>query len=233
MTVTASETLLAKLAMAYPTFGATASRIWHHPDIRRLYVLYLLTMHGLVRAAVPLLREGLDCARARADRDPAAVRLAAYLEHHIPEEVGHDRWVVQDLEALGVSEEEIWSRLPSPQTAALVGAQYYWMRHVDPIAVLGYVTVMECYPPSPELVDLLMERTGWPREAFRSLRRHARLDIRHRADVLALLDELPLTPDQARLIAISGLHTIAMLVDLYQDVLVAAEREPVGAGGPA
>ena len=32
--------------------------------------------------------------------------------------------------------------------AALVGAQYYWIRHVHPVALLGYVMLLEGYPPS-------------------------------------------------------------------------------------
>jgi len=44
--------------------------------------------------------------------------------------------------------------------SARVGAQYYWIHHFHPVALLGYIAVLEGRPPSPTLVEELIERTG-------------------------------------------------------------------------
>ena len=52
------------------------------------------------------------------------------------------------------------NRPPSPTVAALVGAQYYWIEHVHPVGLLGYVLLLEGWPPTPETVEELRRRTG-------------------------------------------------------------------------
>lgn len=74
--------------------------------------------------------------------------LATYLERHVDEERQHDDWLLEDLAELGVAREDVWGRIPSPNIAALVGSQYYWMRHYHPVALLGYIAVLEGRPPS-------------------------------------------------------------------------------------
>ena len=39
------------------------------------------------------------------------------------------------------------ARPPAPAVAALVGAQYYWVLHHHPVALLGYIGLLEGYPP--------------------------------------------------------------------------------------
>ena len=39
--------------------------------------------------------------------------------------------------------------MPPPSVAGLVGSQYYWILHHHPVAFLGYVALMEGYPPTP------------------------------------------------------------------------------------
>src|SRR4051795_12067478 len=97
---TPSERLRIKLALAYPVVQATSERIWTSPHLRDLYPGYLATMHGVVRSAVPLMQAGIERCRALED-DELAAHLLPYLEHHAPEEAGHDEWLLEDLEAIG------------------------------------------------------------------------------------------------------------------------------------
>ena len=99
--------------------------------------------------------------------------------------------------------------MPSPRVATLVGAQYYWLRHAHPVSLLGHMGVVEGYSPPPGLADRLQELTGYPRDAFRAIRRHERLDIKHKRELYELIDRLPLTPEHERLMGMAGLHTIA------------------------
>jgi hypothetical protein len=108
--------------------------------------------------------------------------------------------------------------------AAVVGAQYYWLLHYHPVAILGYIAVLEGYPPSRELIDALIERTGHPRKAFRTLLAHGVLDPRHRDDFDTALDAMPLTQGQEATVRLSALSSARMLADVLHEVVDGAER---------
>src|SRR5512133_1064008 len=63
--------------------------------------------------------------------------------------------------------------------------------HHHPVAFLGYVGVMEGYPPSEDLVSTLVERTGFPREGFHTFAAQGELDPGHRDHLDRTLDALP------------------------------------------
>jgi len=120
-----------------PVLEEAAAAVWRHPSIAGLYPEYLIALHGVVRASVPLMEEALCRARELAPGDAVAAGLLSYLARHIEEERGHDRWLIEDLEVLGVPERDVWTRTPAESTARAVGAQYYWIRHHPPVALLG------------------------------------------------------------------------------------------------
>jgi Iron-containing redox enzyme len=109
--------------------------------------------------------------------------------------------------------------MPSPAVASLVGAQYYWILHHHPIAFLGYVGVMEGYPPTDELVVTLVERTGFPREAFRTFSEHGELDPDHRDHLDRTLDALPLTKRHEQVIGTSAIATVARATRVLEELL--------------
>jgi hypothetical protein len=216
--MSASQRLRAKLEMAYPVVAQTSSAIWGDERVRELYPMYLTIWHGIVRSAVPLIEAAADRARVLAPEDEVAAALVAYFEHHGPEEKGHDVWLLEDLDALGGDRDAALNRLPSPRVATLVGAQYYWLRHAHPVSLLGHMGVVEGYSPPAGFADRLMELTGYPRDAFRAIRRHERLDIKHKRELYELIDALPLTPEHERLMGIAGLHTMQAAVDVFAEV---------------
>lgn len=219
--MTTSERLRGKLSLALPSFGDVAWRIWDSPNVASLYQEYLCTMHCIVRSSVPLMETAI--ARAHElEGDPVAAGVAAYLESHVDEERGHDEWVLQDLEATGFDRDEPLRRIPPPAVAALVGSQYYWIRHHHPVALLGHIAVVEGYPPSVSLAQTLEQRTGFGPDAFRSLARHSMLDIHHRDEFLDALDALPLRREHEELVGVSALHTVRGLIEIFELIL---ERE--------
>jgi hypothetical protein len=104
------------------------------------------------------------------------------------------------------------------RVARLVGPQYYWINHGDPVALLGYIAVLEGNAPDPGLADLLAERTGLPRRAFRTLRHHAEVDGDHCGALFDLLTVVDLRPEQHSIIRASALHTAAALIDLFDSL---------------
>jgi len=228
MTARHSRVLLAKVELLLPRLAATSRELWDSPRLRDLYPEYLCMLHTAIRSTVPLMECALEEAEKRAGDDPAADVLATYLTRHIREEQGHDEWLRQDLEALGFDPQEPLRRVPEASVANLVGAQYYWIRHYHPVCLLGHIAVLEGNPPSPGLVDELTRRTGYPRAGFRTLERHAALDVKHRDELLRTIDEMPLTHDLATAVGLSALHSVDA-ADAALRAVLASRRAPAPA----
>ncbi|GLX16537.1 MULTISPECIES: iron-containing redox enzyme family protein [Streptomyces] len=209
MTVTASVALTTKLAPTTTALRAATAVLWRPDGLRQRYLRYLAAMYPLVRASVPLLERAAErCAELD---DPAARTLAAYCTRHAEEEHGHDTWLLEDLAAAGAGPPAV----PHPLVVELAGAQYYRIEHEHPIALLGYVAVLEGNAPGPRLADRLAEATGLPDAAFRTLREHAELDGGHLDDLHRVLDALAPTPTQQTAVSVSALHTADLLTRLF------------------
>jgi hypothetical protein len=214
-----SAALRLKLELAGDEYDRAAHALWRHSRLAELIPDYLFRTHSIIRASVPLMEAARDRAASLAARDPVAASLAKYLGQHVNEERHHDDWLLDDLEELGTSREAVWSRMPSPTVAALVGAQYYWIHHHHPVAVLGYIAVLEGNPPVESQIAEVIERTGLPERAFRTFIKHARLDPHHRDDLNSALDAMPLTEEHETLIATSALETQHLLALSLREVV--------------
>ncbi|TMK84691.1 MAG: iron-containing redox enzyme family protein [Actinobacteria bacterium] len=144
--------------------------------------------------------------------------MAEYFDVHMMEETDHDEWLLEDLEVLGIPRSTALSRVPSDTVAALVGSQYYWLFHYHPVALLGYFAFMEGFPPKRELIDDLIERTGFPDAAFRTFELHGELDPGHQKELDRTIDELPLTPEQEKALGMSALNTAVLVTRSLQEV---------------
>ena len=210
-----AQALRRKTALFLPRLMEAGRAFVDHPRVAELYPEYLVAMHGVIRASVPLMETALARARDLED-DPVAAGLAEYLVEHIEEERDHDEWLLEDLEVLGIPRSAVLSRPPTPTIAALVGAQYYWTLHHHPVALLGYIALLEGNPPPPALISELMDRTGLDPKAFRTLIAHGELDPHHRDELEERLDSLPLSAGQSAVLGMSALfatHTLALVIE--------------------
>jgi hypothetical protein len=197
-------------------------RLVEHPRIRELYPEYLFTGHCVVRASVPLMETARERARALGAGDAVAAGLVAYLDEHIEEERDHDEWLLGDLEAVGVGRSAVLARPPSPTIVSAVGAQYYWVLHHHPVVLLGWIGLLEGYPPDPAMIDELMARTGYGPAAFHTLRAHAELDPEHGDELFATLDRLPLTEDQSAAIGLNAMWSVHLLARALDEITARA-----------
>ncbi|WP_234313733.1 iron-containing redox enzyme family protein [Streptomyces sp. NBRC 109706] len=217
---TPSAALGAKLALATPALHRAIERLWRPDGLRERYLRYLAAMHPLLVASVPLLERA--AARCADLDDPWAPRLAAYYRRHAEEERDHDVWLLADLAAAGGHRDEA----PHRAVVELAGAQYYRVEHEHPVALLGYMAVLEGNAPAPWLPDRLAEATGLPPAAFRTLREHAALDDGHLDELLREFDGLPLTARQRTVVSVSALHTAGLLTQLFRSL--ASDPPPSG-----
>lgn len=206
-----SVALRLKLDLAASENDKAARAFWGHPQLAELIPDYLFLIHSIIRASVPLMEAARDRAALLAKNDSVAASLTEYLGQHVNEERHHDDWLLDDIGELGISPQAVWSRMPSPIVASLVGSQYYWIYHHHPVALLGYIAVLEGNPPVESQVAEVIERTRLPERAFRTFVKHARLDPHHRDDLNSALDAMPLTGEQETIIAMSALETQHLL----------------------
>ena len=215
---TASGRLRLKIELVNGPFAGACTTLFRHPRLAELWPEYAIRTYWIIRATVPLMEEAEALARARA-RDPVAAGVAEFLTAHIEKERGHDDWVLEDLELLGVERSAVVARVPSATVASLVGSHYYRIRHCHPVALLGYVAVMEGHPPSPELIDRLVASSGYPRAAFRAFAVHGELDLEHRADLYDAIDGLPLAPAQESLMGLAAMTTVELLTRSLEEIV--------------
>ena len=158
-------------------------------------------------------------ARARPD-DPVAVGVATFLGAHIEKERGHDEWVLEDLELLGVDRSG-----PRPAAVGHRGVARRVPLLLEPALSSGRLVGVRRrdggHPPSPELIDRLVAGSGYPRAAFRAFALHGELDLHHRADLYAAIDGLPLTPTHESLMGLAAMSTVELLTRWLQELLAA------------
>ena len=221
-TIAESERLRWKVEFALPALRTAAHRLAAHPRIAELYPEYLIQSHWVVRASVPLM----EAARARAVElgaaDSEADGLVAYLTEHISEELHHDDWLLEDLEVIGFERRAVLARPPAAAAAALVGAQYYWIHHSHPVALMGYMSVLEGQASSQAQIEQLVDRTGYDRRAFRTLFEHADLDHHHADELHRTLDRLSLAPANSTLVGMSAMHTVTTLAHIFDEIVDSA-----------
>jgi len=232
--MSASTRLSRKLDLVLPAYGMPGRLLLEHPRARDLYPEYQVASSYVARMMVPLMEVALERSRALAPTDPVAAGLVSYLERHIPEEMhgqepGGD--LLDDLAAVGVDTDALRTRPLPPKVAALIGTQFFRVRHSHPVAILGFLW-MEVYQPNPQSVERLIERTGLPRDGFRQLLLHSEVDVQHARELQDVLDSLPLEPWHEQLVGLSALETLASLTDTWLDVIAAYDGVPVATAEP-
>jgi hypothetical protein len=174
---------------------------------------YLFTLHTIIRASVPLMKTAESCCTPT--DDPLRAALAKYYRFHSIEETGHDRWLLADLEAIGVQASDVLSRRPPELVSELVGSQYYWINHLHPVCLLGYIAVLEGYPPQKEDIEDLRRETGYPKAAFRTLAKHSYLDRHHGRALDDLLDDLPLDARHKQWVTLNAIYSAGKLAEIF------------------
>ena len=83
------------------------------------------------------------CAAAASRLQDALREVRYFLYEHMHEESGHEQWVMNDLEAVGVSQTTLHAHEPSVHTLALTGYNYWSADRRHPGSVLGMMYTLE------------------------------------------------------------------------------------------
>jgi hypothetical protein len=219
-----SQALRRKIALVSARHSAVSRALWSHHAFAHLYPDLLAVVHAITRASVPLMEAAREVLGGH-PQDSLTSALDEYFCRHIVEEVGHDQWVLDDLMILRGDPDPLHSA-SFASVATLVGAQYFWLRHLHPLTLLGYIAVIEGEPVDIPLVQQAGQQHGVPTDSLRAYVRHGHLDVAHSADFDVLLNTLPLTRRQEGWIAQSAFHSVAWVTTILEELLERHRESP-------
>lgn len=151
---------------------------------REVVLENLKFLYWTCKASEQLLIDGAH--QAFKYEDEFTVGLGEYYQEHFHEEKDELKVLVKDLANAGVKVEDL--KLDK-LAMALIGSQYYMLKHSHPVSLLGYMAIQEADPTPMKVVKLLEEAHG--KEILSFLRMHAIKDLEHRKELIEILDTIP------------------------------------------
>ena len=141
---------------------------------RDLYLDFLTQAYHHVKHTFPLLA----FAAARTTDDVYQDALVEYMD----EERGHEKWILNDIEAMGGDADAVRDGKPGIACQVMVGYSYYAIEWVSPYAMLGSVHVLEgmstlLADKAAEAIQRSLAHRG--KDGFSYLRSHGALDVEH------------------------------------------------------
>jgi len=189
---------------------------------REEYLAFLAQAYHHVRETVPLFMA------AGARLAPRQRWLQAPIAEYLAEEIGHDAWILSDIEAAGGDPDAVREGEPGHACDVLVAYAWDTVLRRDPVGLFGMVHVLEgtSVRGASRAARALQERLGLPTEAFTYLTSHGALDVDHVAFFAGLMDRLDDPRDQRAV-----LRCARATFTLYGDVFGAlpcggASRDP-------
>jgi pyrroloquinoline quinone (PQQ) biosynthesis protein C len=163
---------------------------------RARYVAFLTQAWHHVRHTVPLL---MAVGARLPDRHS---KLQKSLIHYLEEEVGHDDWILNDIEAAGGERHAAAASLPNIETDAMVAYAWDTVQRRNPVGFFGMVYVLEgtSVALAVQAADEIERSLGLPKQAFTYLRSHGTLDLEHIEDLGGILDGLTDPADRAAVV---------------------------------
>jgi pyrroloquinoline quinone (PQQ) biosynthesis protein C len=173
------------------------------------YIAFLTQAYHHVKHTTPLL---MACG-ARVPHDMEWLREA--MAHYIDEELGHQEWILNDIEVCGGDPQAVRHATPDISTELMCAYAYDIVQRRNPIGFLGMVLVLE--GASIELATKSAKATqtnlNLPDSAFTYLTSHGSLDISHMQFYQGLVNRLERERDRAFVI-----HTAKCFYKLYGDI---------------
>lgn len=182
------------------------------------YVRFLTNAYHHVKHTVPLM---MACGARLPDRSNW---MRTHLKEYIDEEIGHERWILDDIAACGADASAV-EQCESPfAVELLVSYVYDYVNRRNPVGLLGMVHVLEGTSTrlATEIARLVQAKLGLPDDAFRYLRSHGELDVAHVEFFERLVDALSDPQDVDAMI-----HVAQRVYRLYGDVIRSARVDGV------
>jgi pyrroloquinoline quinone (PQQ) biosynthesis protein C len=154
--------------------------------------------------------------------------LKHHLSRHAAEESGHEHWILEDLEAIGVDPAQVRDSEPRPECMAMIAHGHFLatMRHPAAILAEGYFVESLSQGHADTVAARLRESLGIPESATRFLSSHGELDQEHAGSYTLLFDEI--LDDEGRKAILRAAPTSAWLyAGIYESLSPGAVELPV------
>ncbi len=188
---------------------------------KETYIGFLIQAYHHVKHTTPLL---MTCG----GRLPGHYEwLRTAIGEYIEEEMGHQEWVLNDIEECGADKEAVRNSTTAKTSACLatevmISYAYDTISRVNPVGFFGMVLVLEgtSTAVATQAGETLMQSLNLPKKAFSYLLSHGSLDISHVSFFESLVNQITDKNDQAMLI-----HSAKVFYKLYGDIFRTVEAE--------
>lgn len=151
------------------------------------YRKFLLELYHIVWHFNPV------CAAAASRITDAHKSVRYFLYEHMHEEKGHEQWVMNDLEVVGVTPKETLGYPPSRLILGFIGYNYWAADRKHPLSVLGMVYALEVVASVYGGTMTAAIKESLLLEADRGISfisAHAELDAQHLAELRIVLNDV-------------------------------------------
>ncbi len=173
------------------------------------YVAFLIQAYHHVKHTVPLMM----AVGSRLPEDKEWMRSA--IAEYIEEELGHQEWILNDIQNSGYDKEAVRKSRPSPATELMVAYAYDMVQRVNPLGFFGMVHVLEgtSIKLADKVADSVKDKLKLPQNAFSYLYSHGSLDQDHVAFFEDLMNRIDDRADQDIIV-----HACRMFYQLYGNI---------------
>jgi len=185
------------------------------------YLDYLEQAYHHVKHTVPLLMS----AGSRFSSENEFLRNA--IVEYVEEEVGHQEWILNDIQHAGGDAEAVRHGQPSMATELMVAYAYDYIARKNPVGFFGMVFVLEgtSILLATQAANTLQETLKLDGKSFSYLSSHGELDQSHMKFFEKLMNEVTDPEDQQAVI-----HVAKRMFILFADMFRGIQLEPETSG---
>lgn len=180
---------------------------------RETYIAYLTEAFHHVSHTVPfLMTMGARLPQSKKWLHKAIIE---YQE----EEVGHEEWILNDIEAAGGNKNTARQATPNLETQVLIAYNYDYIMRKNPVGFLGMVFMLESTSTqiANKGADAVKKTLGLPQEAFSYLYSHGELDISHMKFFEKTVNKIMDSDDQDAIIEVAQ-NTFRLFADVLRAI---------------
>jgi pyrroloquinoline quinone (PQQ) biosynthesis protein C len=180
---------------------------------RDTYIAYLTEAYHHVSHTVPfLMRMGAALPPEKKFMHPSIIK-------YLAEEVGHEEWILNDIEAAGGNKESARRSSPNLETQVLIAYNYDYITRKNPMGFLGMVFMLES--TSTQIAnagaDALKNALNLPNKAFSYLYSHGEIDISHMKFFEETVNQITNQADQDAIIEVAN-NTFRLFANLLSAI---------------
>lgn len=173
------------------------------------YRAFLSQAYHHVRHTVPLL---MACGSRLG---PSHEWLRRAIAEYIEEEIGHEEWILSDIQACGGDPQQVKDSAPHISTELMVAYAYHQIDRGNPVGFFGMVHVLEGTSTAlaTQAADTIRSSLDLPAAAFSYLNSHGTLDQEHVRFFEGLMNNLSSDEDKTAVT-----HCARAVYKLYGDI---------------